>query len=273
MMAEHMRVHLGYAVVVENQTGAGGRLALRTVKDAAPDGNTILFASGAQMFLQPHLSMRKEYDPFTDFVPIMHTLIIDQVVAVGGESPAKSIDELVRHVKASPDAGSFGSPGIGTQGHFTGAEFARLSGLELRHVPYRGTPAALPDLRTGRIGMMFAAVGELIEQHRAGAVRILAMASEQRSRIFPDFPTFRESNLDIRAPGYFAFYAPAGTPPENVQRLQQAVTLALNAQDVTSRLAALGVSKSGLTDFRGLEQAEYQRWGAIVRASGFKPES
>jgi tripartite-type tricarboxylate transporter receptor subunit TctC len=121
--------------------------------------------------------------------------------------------------------------------------------------------------------MMFAAVGELIEQHRAGAIRILAMASSERSKIFPGIPTFRENKLDIRAPGYFAFYAPAGTSPESVKRLQQAVTLALNAADVTERLASLGVGKSGLADFRALEQAEYQRWGDIVRLSGFKPES
>ena len=173
MIAEHLQKSLGRAVIVENKTGAGGRIGAQSVRDAPPDGATLLLAAAAQFTLQPHVLTNLGYDPFADFVPVARIVKFDQVFVVNGQVPARSIKELAAWLKANPDQAAFGSPGAGTGAHFVALEFGRTFGIAVRHVPYRGTPAALPDLLAGRLPMYGASIAELIEHHRSGGIRSL----------------------------------------------------------------------------------------------------
>jgi tripartite-type tricarboxylate transporter receptor subunit TctC len=274
LIAEHLRNKLGKAVIVENIVGAGGRIGARAVKDKQPNGTTLLFASSSQMALQSHIYRDLGYDPFDDFVPISQTVRSEIAFAVSSQSQARTIKELIAWFKANPTQALYGSPGIGTGPYFAGVEFARLSGLELRHAPYKGTPSALPDLMAGRIPLYIALAAELIEQHRSGDIRILATADAARSPFLPDVPTLRESGLAIEAPRWFAFYAPARTPGDVVERLEKEIVAATNLADTRTKIMSMGYQPTGTTSetLRKIQREDFARWGTIVKASGFKAE-
>jgi tripartite-type tricarboxylate transporter receptor subunit TctC len=274
LVAEHLRDSFGRAVIVENITGAGGRIAARAVKDAQPNGATLLFASSSQMTLQPHIYRDLGYDAFDDFVPVSQTTKSEVAFAVGSQSPVHSIKEAIDWFKDNPAQALYGSPGTGTAPHFVGLEFARLGGLDLRHAPYKGTPAALPDVLAGRIPLYIALTAELIEQHRSGAIRLLATADAARSPFLPEVPTLREGGIAIDAPGWFAFYAPARTPGDVVARLEKAIIAATQAPDTRTKVLAMGYEPTGTTSeaLRKIQQSDFERWAGLVKASGFKAE-
>jgi tripartite-type tricarboxylate transporter receptor subunit TctC len=273
LLAEQLQARLGRPAIVENRTGAGGRIGAQAVKAAAPDGNTLLFAAAGQMVLQPLTEASIGYDPVADFRPVAQVLRFGQALAVGPENPSRSVAELVAWLRADPARRSFGSPGIGTGAHFAGLEFGRLAGVPLDHVAYRGSSAALPDLQTGRLGMFVAALGEFRAHHRAGRVRILASTGAERPAAMPEIPTLRESGYDILAPGWFALYAPARTPDAVVARLASATAEAIAAGALRERIEALGFEPSGEgpAALAALQRAEFAQWSAVVRASGFQP--
>ena len=272
LIADRLRDSLGRPVIVENIVGAGGRIGARAVKDARPDGAKLLFASYSQMTLQPHVYHDLGYDAFNDFVPISQTMRSEAVFAVSGQSPVHSIKELIAWLKANPSQALYGSPGIGTGPHFAGLEFARLSGLNLRHAPYKGTPAALPDVLAGRIPLYIALTAELIEQQKSSAVRLLATAGAARSPFLPDVPTLRESGIDIEVPGWFAFYAPAGTPNEIAGRLESAIVAATNAPEMRTKIEKIGYLPTGTNSdaLRKVQRADFERWAHVVKTSGFE---
>jgi tripartite-type tricarboxylate transporter receptor subunit TctC len=272
LVADRLRSSLGRPVIVENIVGAGGRIGARAVKDALPNGTKLLFASSSQMTLQPHIYHDLGYDAFDDFVPISQTVKSEVAFSVGGQSPVHSIKELIVWLKANPSQALYGSPGIGTGPHFAGIELARLSGLDLRHAPYKGTPAALPDVLAGRVPLYIALTAELIEQHKSGAMRLLATADAVRSPFLPDVPTLRESGIDIEAPGWFAFYAPAGTPEDIVARLEKEIVAATNAPEMRTKIEKTGYLPTGTTSdaLRKIQRADFERWGSVVKASGFE---
>jgi tripartite-type tricarboxylate transporter receptor subunit TctC len=274
LIAENLRIRLGRAVIVENIVGAGGRIGARTVKDAQPDGSTLLFASFSQMTLQPHIYHDLGYEPFDDFVPISQTVRSEIAFAVSSQSSARSTKELIAWFKANPADALYGSPGVGTGPHFAGIEFGRLSGLDLRHAAYKGTPAALPDLLAGRLPLYIALTSELIEQHKSGAIRILAIAAAARSPFLPDVPTLKESGIDINGPGWFAFYAPARTPTDVVERLEREIVATMLAPDTRTKILAMGFQPTGTTssELKKLQREDFERWGILVKASGFKAE-
>ena len=274
VIAEELQKGLGVPVIVENRGGAGGRIGGLAVKKAAPNGMTLLFAGMSQVAIQPHIYANLGFDPLVDFVPLSRSVTFDLGLAVSGKLPVRSIPELLAWIKAHPEQATYGSPGAGSLPFFVGTEFARLIGQKLDHVAYRGTSAALPDLLSGRIPLYIAAAGELAEQHRSGGLRVLAVAAASRSNLFPDVPTLRESGVDLAATAWFGFYAPAGTPADLARRLEQQIIAATQAPQVRARILALGYEPIGTTseEFRTLQNAEFQRWGRIVRASGFKAE-
>lgn len=274
LVADQLRSSLGRPAIVENIVGAGGRIGARAVKEAQPNGAELLFASNSQMTLQPHIYRDLGYDAFDDFVPISQTVRSEVAFVVGSQSPVHSIKELIAWLKANPSQALYGSPGIGTGPHFAGLEFARLTGLDLRHAPYKGTPAALPDVLAGRIPLYIALTAELIEQHKSGAVRLLATADAGRSPFLPDVPTLRESGIEIEAPGWFAFYAPAGTPQDIAARLEKEIVAATNAPEMRAKIEAMGYLPTGTTSgaLRKIQRADFERWGAVVKASGFNVE-
>ena len=269
LIAEHLQKTLGRPVIVENKVGAGGRIGAQAVKDAPPNGAMLLFASGAQFTLQPHVLPTLGYDPFDDFLPISQVVKFDLALAVSSQLPVRSINELVAWFKTNPAHAVYGSPGAGTSAHFAATEFGRVFGLDLRHVAYRGTPAALPDLLTGRVPMYMASSAELLEQHKSGGIRILAIAEAMRSPILPEIPT-----LKVDAPGWFAFYAPAHTPGEIIDTMAKAIVTATRAPETRAKIAALGFQPTGTTpeELKQLQRVQFERWGPMVRASGIKAE-
>jgi tripartite-type tricarboxylate transporter receptor subunit TctC len=274
MVAEHLQNALGRAVILENKTGAGGRIGAQAVKESPADGTTLLFAAAAQFTLQPHVLANLGYDPFKDFVPISRVVKFDQALAVSSQVAAQSIKELAAWLKANPDQAAFGSPGAGTGAHFAGLEFGRTFGIAMRHVPYRGTPAALPDLMVGRLPMYLDSAAELVEHHRSGGVRILATAGDDRSPTLPDVPTLKESGVNIEAPGWFAFYAVSGTPKPAIDRLEREIAAATAAPAVRARIEALGFQPTDPTaqDLARVQRAEFEAWAGMAKAAGFKPE-
>jgi tripartite-type tricarboxylate transporter receptor subunit TctC len=174
MIAEQLQKSLGRPVIVENKTGAGGRIGAQAVKEAPSDGSTLLFGAAALFTLQPHVLSNIGYDPLADFAPISRIVKFDQALVVSSQVPARSIKELVVWLKSNPDQATFGSPGVGTGAQLAVLKFGQTFGIELRHLPYRGTPAALPDLLAGRLPIYVASSAELIEHHRSGVIRILA---------------------------------------------------------------------------------------------------
>lgn len=274
LLAEDLRARLGRTVILENRTGGGGRIGAQAVKAAPPDGSTFLLAAATQMVLQPYTDTTIGYDPVADFRPVVQVMRFSQVIAIGPDNPARNPAELVAWFQADPARRNFGSPGIGTGAHFAGLTFGRLGGVTLEHVAYRGTPAAMPDLQTGRLGMFVASFGEFREHARAGRVRIIAITDAERLAAGPDIPTLRESGFDIVAPGWFALYAPAGTPDETVARTAAAVADAIAAPALRARIEDLGFVPSGAgpADLAAIQRTEAAQWAAMVRASGFRPE-
>lgn len=274
LIAEHLQKHLGRAVIVENKPGAGGRIGAQAVKDAPPDGSTLLFASGPQFTLQPHVLSKLGYDPFADFAPLARVVKFDQALAVSGKVPARSIKELATWVKARPDRAVFGSPGSGTAAHLAVMVLSKTFDLNLRHVAYRGTPAALPDLLEGRLPLYMAGNAELMEHHKAGGVRILAIAGAARSPFLPDVPTLKESGVAFSADGWFAFYAPARTPPDMLRRLENAILAAARSTQVKDRIQAMGFEPTSTSsaELAPIQRAEFDAWANVVKVTGFKHE-
>jgi tripartite-type tricarboxylate transporter receptor subunit TctC len=214
------------------------------------------------------------YDPLVDLLPITQVYTSDFALAVSGKLPVRSLPELVAWLKANPDQATFGSPGAGGSTHFVGIEIGRPTNLDLRLVVYKGTPAALPDLMTGRLPMYIGGAVELIEQHKAGSIRILATAGASRLRFLPDVPTLRESGFDIEASVWFAMWAPAGTPATVAERLRAAIIDALQNAEIRARISILGFEVTGTTgeELAQIQRADHKRWGPIIKASGFKAD-
>jgi tripartite-type tricarboxylate transporter receptor subunit TctC len=275
LFAEHLQTRLGRAVIVDNRAGAGGRIGAQAVKNAAPDEETLLLASASQFSLQPHLVLSLGYDPFVDFAPVSQVVTVDLALAVNSQLPVRSTTELIAWIKANPARAIYGSPGAGTAPHFICTEFGRITGLDLRHIAYRGTPAALPDVLAGRVPIYMAFLSELLEHDRAGGIRILATAASTRSSFLPRIATLKESGIDVDASGWFAFYAPAHTSWEMVERLTKEIVAIARDPDIRAKIRAMGCEPTGTTpeELRQLQRADFERWGPIVKASGVTVEN
>jgi len=274
LFAEQLHTSFGRVAIVENLAGAGGRIGAQAVKNAAPGEETLLFASASQFSLQPHLFRNVGYDPELDFVPLSQVMTVDLALAVSGKPPIHSAQELIDGMKADPAQAVYGSPGAGTAPHFICNEFGRIIGLNLRHAPYKGTPAALPDLLAGRVPMYMAFVSELLEQHQDGGIRIIATAGSARSTFLPQTATLKEIGIDVDASGWFAFYAPAPSSRQFVERLGKEIIAIGSDLELRAKIRAMGCEPTGTTseELRRIESADFERWGPIVKASGFPIE-
>ena len=223
LIAEHMRASLNRPVIVENRTGAQGRLGVQAVKAASPDGNTLLLTPVAPMSIYSHVYKALAYDPVADFAPVSQVATFDFAVAVGPQVPAKTLKELVDWVKANPEQGSYGTPAAGSLPHFFAVSFGKAAGLDLRHVGYRGSAAALTDLVAGQIPIVSTTTSDVLEHHKAGRIRVLATSAGERSPFLPDVPTFKEAGFGIEGSGWYGMFAPAGTPQDALARLGAAV--------------------------------------------------
>ena len=274
LIAEHLRTALNRPAIVENRPGAQGRLGVQAVKAAAPDGSTLLLTPVAPMSVYQHVYKALAYDPVADFVPISQVATFDFAIAVGPQVPAASLKELVAWVQANPAQGSYGTPAAGTLPHFFAVSFAKAAGLDLRHVGYRGSAAALTDLIGGQIPIVLTTTSDLLESHKAARVKVLATSASARSPLLPDTPTFKEAGFAIEGSGWYGVFAPAGTPDDMVARLNAAVVAAVQAPQVKERLLAFGLVPTGTSaaDLGRIQKADSELWAPAVEASGFTPE-
>ena len=274
LLAEHLRTTLNQPVIVENRTGAQGRLGVQAVKAAAPDGKTLLLTPVAPMSVYQHVYKSLAYDPIADFQPLSQIATFEFALAVGPQVPAKSLKELVDWVKANPAEGSYGIPAAGSLPHFFGVLFAKTAGLDLRHVGYRGSAAALIDLVAGQLPIVVTTTADLLEQHKAERIRVLATSDRQRSPFLPDIPTFKEAGYDIVGSGWYGVFAPAKTPPETVEKLRGALAAGVQSPPIKERLLAVGLQPTGTTaaELGRVQKADSELWAPAVKASGFTPE-
>ena len=273
MLAESMQTDLGHPVIVENKAGAGGRIGVQLVNAAPPDGSVLLITPVAPMVVFPHVYDNLGYDPAADFQPISQIATFDLAVAVGAHVPAKSVKELVAWFTSNPAQASYGSPAAGSLPHFFAVQLARTAQIDLPHVAYKGSPPAVADLIGGHLPAYFGPTQELVEVHSAGKVKILATSGTARSPALPGVPTFQESGYAMQADVWFGVYAPRGTPADVVATLNKAIVAAIRKPDISARMVKLGLRPTGTSaaELARIQKADFERWGPVVKASGFKP--
>jgi tripartite-type tricarboxylate transporter receptor subunit TctC len=277
-VAQRLQGEYAKAAVVENKTGAGGQIAIQTVKATPPDGATLLQTPTSMLTIYPHIYKKLQYDPQADLTPVSLGCVFDFGFAVGPAVPAsvKSVPEFLAWVKTNPQGGNFGSPAAGSTPHFLGALVGKSAGLDLKHAAYRGTQPAMLDLLGGNISAVSGPIGDITQHLPTGKVRILAVSGARRNRFAPDVPTFTEQGLkDMVHSEWFAFLLPAKASPEVVNRLNAALKTALAHKDVVDGLAGFGLEAMSSTpgELADLIRRDTAKWAPIVKQVGFTAEA
>ena len=263
----------GKPIVVENVTGASGNIAVERVAKAQPDGYTLLMGGNASLVINPNLFAKLPYDPVKDFAYITQVFIVPNILVVRNDVPAKTIQELVALAKAQPGYLVAGHAGIGTSQHLGGELFKVMAGVQIQQVPYRGTPAVLPDLLAGRLNIFFGNISNLLPLVRAGQLRAFAITSRKRSPQIPELPTMEEAGFPgFEATAWFGLMAPAGTPQPVLDKLHQETAKFLAIPEVRAKLEGLGLQLVGSTpaEFAAVIRTEIPQWGKVIKDAGIK---
>jgi tripartite-type tricarboxylate transporter receptor subunit TctC len=272
IIAPPLSERLGQPVVIENRSGAAGILAVEAAVHAPPDGQTIVFASAGALVIIPHMQANLRYDPFADLAPISRVVGTPMLLVVGKHVAANSAKELQAFAKANPGKLTYGSTGNGGSLHLAAELFKMRAGVDILHVPYRGGAPAVTGLLAGEIDML-TDIPVVLAHVQSGAFKPLGLASDQRSPILPDVPTVTEAGIaGVIAEGWYAMYAPTGTPANAIKMLQAALADVLAQAAVKQAIIGIGgvVQSSSPAELTAYQRAEYAKWGEVVRVSGAK---
>jgi tripartite-type tricarboxylate transporter receptor subunit TctC len=276
-VAEKLRGNYAKTVVVENKPGAGGRLAVEELKRSAPDGTTLLVTPAAMITLYPHVYTKLAYG-VDDVTPVSTVAQVAFAFGVGPAVPesVKNIKDFLAWAKANPAMANYGSPGAGSPPHMEGALLSKESGVELRHVPYRGSAPGIQDLLGGQVTAFSSPIGDYLPHLKSGKLRVLATSGAARSRFAPDVPTYTEQGFKaLEMVEWYGLFLPAKAAPEVVQRAATAVRAAMTSPDMAEGLAAFGmeVQVSSPAELTKAVNDENAAWGPIIKRVGFTPEA
>jgi tripartite-type tricarboxylate transporter receptor subunit TctC len=273
LLGQWLTEQFGQPVVIDNRPGASGILATELVVHAPPDGYTLLFATSSN-YINATLYEKLPYDFIRDIAPVAGNIASPLVLEVNPAVPVKTVPELIAYAKANPGRLSMASAGIGNSTHVSGELFKMMTGINLLHVPYRGSAPALTDLLGGQVQVMFDLVASSIEHIRAGKLRALAVTTKTRLEVLPDVPPVSEFVPGYEATGVGGVGAPRGTPPEIIDKLNREINAGLADPKMKARLAELGqiVTTGSPADYGRFIVEETEKWGKVVKFAGIKPE-
>lgn len=273
-LAEPLTGKLARAVIVDNRPGAAGRIAVDIARQSPADGTTLLINPAGVLTINPHSYKKLTYDPFKDLTPVSLAAYIDFGFAVGPAVPAevKNVADFVKWAKANSGKVNYGSPAAGSPTHFVGDALSRSQGLDMTHVPYRGGVAVLNDLMGGQLSVGILTLGDMVQHDKAGKLRLLASTGKARSRFTPGLPTFTEQKIaGLELSDWTGVYV-AGTPSAEVMaRIAPLVAAVTASASFAQALAASSLEAASSTpeELDRMARADFEKWGPIVRASGF----
>jgi tripartite-type tricarboxylate transporter receptor subunit TctC len=262
---------LGQTVIIDNKPGAGGNIGSDAVAKADPDGYTLLLGTVGTHAINSSLYKKMPYDAMKDFAPVTLVAEVPNMLVVHPSVPAKSVQELLALAKAKPGSLTFASSGNGSSIHLSGELFKSLAGVDMLHIPYKGSSPAVSDLLGGQVNMMFDNMPSSLPHVKAGKLRALAVTSAKRSPAMPDLPTLAETGITgYDAAAWFGVLAPAGTPPDVIKKLNTEIVKVLNMPEVAARLSVQGAVPTTNTpeQFAAYIKSETAKWAKVVKASG-----
>ena len=274
LVGERLGAKLGQSVVIDNRAGAGGNVGAEIAARAAPDGYTLLMGPASIYAISATLYPRLGYDLAKDLTPVSLVANVPHVLLVNNDLPVKSVPELIQFAKKKPGELNIASQGSGTVSHLEAELLKHMAGIEMLHVPYRGSAPAILDLIGGRVHVMFDSIASALPHIRAGKLRAIAVASNTRSSLLPNMPTVAESLPGYSAHSWLGIFVPAGTPQSIVQRLQRDLVAAIDEPKTQARLVEAGFEPKSSTqeDFAKLVREEMEKWRPVVKMSGATPD-
>jgi tripartite-type tricarboxylate transporter receptor subunit TctC len=273
LLSQRLSERLGQAFVVENRTGAGGMIGAEAAAKAPADGYTIL-QIGNNFAINASLYQKADFNFLRDIAPVAHVMSAPLVMVVNPSFPARTVPDFIAYAKAHPNTISFASAGSGTPQHASGELFKMMTGVSMVHVPYRGAPAALTDLISGQVQLIFETMPPSIEHIRSGRLRVLAVTSNVRSQVLPNIPCLSDFVPGYESGGWQGASVPRGTPAEIIAKLNTEINAVLADPSMRRRLADLGGTVSPLApaEFERLVTDETEKWAKVVAFAGIKPE-
>ena len=274
LVGERLGAKLGQSVVIDNRAGAGGNVGAEIAARAAPDGYTLLMGPASIYAISATLYPRLGYDLAKDLTPVSLVANVPHVLLVNNDLPVKSVPELIQFAKKKPGELNIASQGSGTVSHLEAELLKHMAGIEMLHVPYRGSAPAILDLIGGRVHVMFDSIASALPHIRARKLRAIAVASNTRSSLLPNMPTVAESLPGYSAHSWLGIFVPAGTPQSIVQRLQRDLVAAIDEPKTQARLVEAGFEPKSSTqeDFAKLVRDEMEKWRPVVKMSGATPD-